>query len=264
MPPVTTPLVLSTIRDTIGTITLNNPARRNALSEALMDEVIAALGQFREARLRAVVLRATPGVKVWSAGHDVTELPQTRRDPLAWADPLRHLVREIAEFPAPIIALLEGGVWGGACEVAMACDLIVATPNVTFAVTPAKLGIPYNITGLLTFLNTIPLHVLKEMAFTAAPIDARRAWELGIVNHIVPVDEITAFVDAMADRIATNSPLSVGAMKESLRILAAAHAMTPNGFERLQGLRRVVWDSKDYQEGIAAFLEKRPPNFTGE
>ena len=115
------------------------------------------------------MLRALPGAKVWSAGHDVDELPAGRRDPLGWDDPLRNLVRSIEEFPAPVIAAIEGGVWGGACEVAFACDLIVVAPRATFAVTPAKLGVPYNVTGMLTFLNACSLRIVKEMAFTAQP-----------------------------------------------------------------------------------------------
>ena len=120
------------------------------------------------------MLRAQPGVKVWSAGHDVDELPKGGRDPLGWDDPLRYLVRAIEELPAPVIAMIEGGVWGGACEVAFACDLIVTSQTATFAVTPARLGVPYNVSGMLTFLNACSLRIVKEMAFTAKSITAKR------------------------------------------------------------------------------------------
>ena len=85
--------------------------------------------------------------RVWSAGHDIEELPTDGRDPLGWDDPLPQLIREIEEYNAPVIAMIEGTVWGGACEVAFACDLVIATPATTFAVTPAKLGVPYNVVG---------------------------------------------------------------------------------------------------------------------
>src|SRR5206468_3137884 len=100
----------------------------------------------------------------------------------------------------------------------------------------------------LTFMNAMPLHILKEMAFTASAIDAHRAKELGVVNHVVPADEIEEFTYRMVAQIARNSPLSVSVMKEEIRILAGAHATTPRMFERLQGLRRTVYDSRDYQE----------------
>lgn len=257
-------LIQSQRDDVMAVITLKHERKLNALSEALVTDILEALETFRKDKTRVVVLRAAPGVKIWSAGHDISELPLGRRDPLGWSDPLRILIRAIDEFPAPVIALCEGGVWGGACEVALACDLIVATPDTTFAVTPAKLGVPYNATGLLTFLNSVGYAVLKEMVFTAAPIGAERAERLGIVNHVVPPGEIDDFVAELGRKIAQNSPLSIAVIKEQLRVLAGAHPLTPRGFERLQGLRRVVYDSHDYEEGIRAFLEKRKPVYKGD
>jgi len=249
--------------DAIATLTLDHERRRNALSHALVGEVLAALQAFRQARARAVVLRARPGAKVFSAGHDVDELPEARRDPLGWDDPLRQLVRELEGFPAPVLAMVEGSVWGGATETVLACDLIVAAETASFAVTPAKLGVPYNAGGLLTFLNAAGLRLAKEMIFTAQPVDAARAERLGLINRVVPVAELEAVTFGLARQVAANAPLSVAVMKEQLRILAGA-CPTPQGFERVQGLRRVVYDSADYREGIRAFKEKRPPVSRGE
>ena len=257
------PLILTEQRDHIGFITLDHPEKRNALSETLVEDFIAALLTLRQQQVRAVILRARPGEKVWSAGHDVNELPESQRDPLGWDDPLRQLVRGIQAFPAPIVAMIEGTVWGGGCEMALACDLIVATPATTFALTPAKIGVPYNISGMVNFLNAANLHVMKEMAFTAQPLGAERAERLGMVNHVVPAAELESFTLALARQIARNAPLSVAVMKEQLRILSSARPMSPEGFERVQGLRRVVYDSEDYQEGIRAFKEKRKPDFKG-
>ena len=248
----------------IGTITLDHERRRNALSHALVAEVITALNTFREASVRVAILRAKPGAKVFSAGHDVDELPESRRDPLGWDDPLRQLVREIENYPGPVIAMVEGSVWGGATETVFACDLIVAAETATFAVTPAKLGLPYNVGGMLTFLNATGLRMAKEMTFTAQSIDAARAERHGMINYVVPALELEAFTLRLAHQITANAPLSLAVMKEQLRILAGAHPMTPQGFERVQGLRRVVYDSEDYREGIRAFKEKRKPLFKGE
>ena len=95
-----------------GTITLDNPKKLNALSHGLVTAVIDALQQLEKAEARVVILRAQAGAKVWSAGHDVGELPEGGRDPLGWDDPLRHLVRTIETCRMPVIAMIEGGVWG--------------------------------------------------------------------------------------------------------------------------------------------------------
>jgi methylmalonyl-CoA decarboxylase len=257
------PLVLATVQDDVGTLTLNAPEKHNALSSPLVAELIAALCQFRSAGVRVVILRAAAGARVWSAGHDVDELPTDGRDPLGWDDPLPLLIRELEEFGAPVIAMIEGTVWGGACEVAFACDLIIATPETTFAVTPAKLGVPYNVAGMVTFVNAANLRIVKEMAFTAAPLSAPRAEQLGMINYVVAPADLFEFTRNLACRIAANAPLSIAVMKEQLRILAGARPMSPQGFERVAGLRRVVYDSEDYQEGIRAFKEKRTPVFRG-
>lgn len=247
----------------IGTIVLDRPKKLNALSHDLVAEIIDALHQLDEAAARVVILRALAGARVWSAGHDVGELPEGGRDPLGWDDPLRHLVRTIETCRMPVIAMIEGGVWGGAVETVLACDIVIAAPEATFAVTPARLGVPYNVSGMMTFMSAASLRVVKELAFTAAPISAERAERIGMINHVVPAAELEAFTLQMATTIAGNAPLSIAVMKEQLRVLAGAKPVSPRGFEKVQGLRRVVYDSHDYHEGIRAFKEKRKPAFTG-
>ncbi|WP_240190320.1 methylmalonyl-CoA decarboxylase [Azospira oryzae] len=257
-------LINAHLAEGIGSITFNYDFKRNALSEAMTGEIAAALALFTQEGARVAVIRGQPGAKVWSAGHSVDELPTGGHDPLGWKDSLRMVIREIEAFPGPVIAQVGGSVWGGACELVFACDLIVATPEATFAATPAKLGVPYNATGLLTFLNALPLHLAKELLFTGSPMGAARLERQGVINHLVPAAEIDAFVHELAKGMAHNAPLSISVIKEQLRILAGAHALSPQDFERIQGLRRVVYNSADYAEGIHAFKQKRKPIYRGQ
>ena len=258
------PLAHASVSNHIGIITLNNPAKRNCLSSALIEEICSALAHMQTEEVRVVVLRAPAGSHVFSAGHDIGELPTNGRDPLTYTDPLRHLVRTIEHFRAPVIAMVEGSVWGGACELVMSCDLIIAADDSTFAITTTKLGVPYNMSGIQNFMNTGGMLLCKEMLFTAQPLEARRLVDRGIVNHAVPRDQLEAVTMTIANQIVQNSPLAISLLKEELRLLSASHNLSPETFERVQAMRREVYDSEDYQEGIRSFHEKRPPHFQGK
>ena len=218
------------VRDSVAWLTTSNPPV-NALTSSLIGKLAAALEAQQPPSVRAVVVRSAPGERVFSAGHDVRELPRNGRDPLTYNDPLRRIVRQIETHPTPVIAMVEGSVWGGACELVLSCDLIVAASEATFAITPARLGVPYNLSGVL--------------------------------NRGVPVEELEGTTADLAADIASGSPMVHQTMKEELRVLANAHPMTPEAHERIQALRRDVYDSEDYREGLRAFTEKRRPVFGG-
>lgn len=252
------------IKDGIGILTLNNPEKRNSLSAELIDGIIEGLSVFRDEKVPVVILCAAEGGKVCSAGHDIRELPRSHRDPLGFDDPLERVLCAIQAYPGPVIAMVHGSVWGGACDLVMSCDLVVGDETSSFAITPAKLGLPYNVTGILHFMNRVDLNIAKEMFFTADPIPAERAERVGILNHLVPSEQLMSFTLALAKRIASRSALAMAVIKEQLRILASARPLSPDQFEQIQGLRRRIYDSHDYEEGITSFLQKRAPVFKGE
>jgi methylmalonyl-CoA decarboxylase len=256
--------VLTELRDAIGTVMFNKPEKRNCLSCEMLDELAEAIPSLVDQGARVIVLRAPKGSKVWSAGFDINDLPDPGRDPLGYNDELGVALRAVQVCPVPVIAMIEGSVWGGASDLAVTCDLAIGTPSSTFAITPAKLGVPYTTTGLMRFAGAMSMHIAKEMFFTAQPISAERAWEVGILNHLVEADELESFTYDLATKITENSPLAIRVMKEQLRILGNSYPMSPETHERIQGLRRMVYDSHDYREGRLAFLEKRKPQYMGK
>jgi len=253
--------VLTELENGVGVITLNNVARRNCLSEAMLTGIEQSIHAMVEGNARAIILRAPEGSRVWSAGFDIRELPDPGIDPLGYNDDLAVALRAVQNCPVPVIAMIEGSVWGGACDLAVTCDLAIGTPTTTFAITPAKLGVPYTTTGLMRFIGVMPMHIVKELFFTAQPISATRARELGILNHLVEASELETFTRALVARILENSPLAISVLKEQLRVLGNSYSMSPETQERIQGLRRTVYQSPDYSEGKQAFLEKRKPAF---
>jgi len=250
--------------DRIGILTLQNTDRLNVMGNALVNELIEALDAFAQADIRAVILKTIPGVKVWSAGYDVRELPPHGKDPLECHEPLRRAVKAMQNCPLPIIMVVEGSVWGGANELVMSGDLVIAAARTTFALTPSRLGVPYNPSGIMTFMNTIPLHILKEMVYRAVPVTAERLESYGVVNHVVPADQLAEFALQIAQDIALTSPLANRVFKEQVTSMMNAIPLTSNEFERIEASRRVVYNSDDYREGVAAIKEKRAPVFQGK
>jgi methylmalonyl-CoA decarboxylase len=250
-------------RGQVGVIALDNQRTRNALSAQTANGIVAALESLQAEGVRAVVLRAAAGLRVWSAGHAIDELPRGGRDPLGYNDPLEQLLRAVRTFPFPVIAMVHGSVWGGAFDLVLSCDLVIADETATFAITPANLGLPYNTAGLLHFLGRLPINLIKEMFFTAAPLDAQKAKDWLVVNHLVGSAELEEFTLGLAATMASKSPLAIAVIKEQLRVLMDYQPIAALVYERIQGLRREAYDSSDYLEGLKAFSEKRPPIFRG-
>lgn len=255
--------ILTERQGSIGTVILNRPAKCNALGRTLLEELIAALRDFQEGGVRVVVIRALADAMIWSSGHDIEELP-SKEDPLHYSVPLEGTFRAIKEFPGPVIAMVHGSVWGGATQLVLCCDIVIGDETSQFAITPVNLGLPFNTTGLLDFMRRLPLNLVKEMFFTAAPVKAVEAHKWGILNHLVAADDLEKFTYDMARVIGSKAPLAIAVVKEQLRVLAEAEPIAPAVMERIEELRHTVAQSDDYAEGIQAFKEKRQPVFVGK
>lgn len=244
----------------IGTVTLARADRLNSFNEQMIAELGAALAE-ASARSRVVVLRAQPGVKVFSAGHDIDDVP-VGADPHEWDNPIEAVITGIPRLPVPVIAAVEGTTWGAACNLVVACDLIVAERKATFAITPAKLGVPYFTGGLSLFARSLPLHVVKAMFFTAEPLRAEEAHRYGLVHDLADGTEDLALRTArLAARIAGLAPLTIRSVKAQL---ASFDPAATHDADELERLRVQAWTSADVREGVTAFRERRRPVFRGE
>ena len=245
-----------------GIIVLDNDTKHNSLNIEMLDEIVSAINLFEKEKMRTVIIRSNPGVSVWCAGLRIDQLPDPEKDPVPYEYPLEKVLRKLEEFPGAVIAMIEGSVWGGGCELAFSCDILVGTPQSTFAITPAKLGAPYNPIQVQRVLNLVETNIARELFFTATPIEAKRALELGILNHIVKTDELENFSFSMCDKIVKNAPLNIVLIKKQINALSRSNVEKVNTDE-IKNLVKESFFSHDFQEGKKAFLEKRKPKFKG-
>lgn len=259
-------LINVSIEDKICFIEMNNADRLNCLSDTMCRNIVEALRYGYSKECVAIVIKAKCRKGVWSAGHDIRELPQDGSDPLAYDVPMERMLHQVQEVAIPVIACVDGSVWGGACDLCLSCDMIVASDNATFAITPAKIGIPYNASGIMHFVNQLGLNKAREMFFLATPIEAYDALNVGLINRVTTIDNLQSELENhFLAPLRRNSVMSVSAIKRQFRILSKASSVIPSeGFERINAYRTRVYKGADYIEGINAFLEKRFPNFHGK
>lgn len=237
-------------------------AGRNRLSTQLFEQARSILDGLASDGVRVVILSAEPVAGIWSSGHDIGEIPEEKSD-RNWDNPLEGFLAYLRRVPIAVIAEVDGDVWGGAVELMLSADLIVARRNLRFTVTPARLGVGYPCSGISRFLSAFPVQTVNELFFTASPITSERSWELGVINRLVADGEDIEQVSAtLAEQIAANAPLTIAAVKAATGELTDAHL--PADAARTAGdMVARAWLSDDLTEGLAAFAERRRPHFGG-
>jgi enoyl-CoA hydratase/carnithine racemase len=248
--------------DHVARLTIDNPAKRNALDHEILDAFATALPQ-----IEARCLLVTATGPVFSAGYDIGNLPREEfagRAEALVAHPFHEAIEALDAFAFPTVAALNGHAIGGGLELAVSCDLRVASEEAKMGMPPARLGLVYSHTGLRKFVDAIGVPRTRELFFTARNVDARTGLQWGLVNEIVAPGTLPAKAVAYAARIASLAPLSLQGNKRALReLLAAEGALDPVVERELVELREACFQSEDFFEGVRAFAEKRPPRWQG-
>jgi enoyl-CoA hydratase/carnithine racemase len=246
----------------VARLTIDNPDKRNALDHEILDAFAATLPA-----LEARCLLITATGPVFSAGYDIGNLPRAEfadRAEALVAHPFHEAIEALDAFPYPSVAALNGHAIGGGLELALSCDLRVASEDAKLGMPPARLGLVYSHTGLRKFIDAIGVPRTKELFFTARNIPARTALQWGLVNEVVAPEEVADRGVAYAGQIAALAPLSLSGNKRTLReLLAAESELDPDVERELVALREACFHSDDFFEGVRAFAEKRAPRWQG-
>jgi enoyl-CoA hydratase len=248
----------------IGRIVFNNPEKRNAVSLDMWQAVEAALEAFAgDDEVRVAVLSGA-GDKAFVSGADISKFENER----AGAEAVAHynattarIYGKLNAFAKPTIAEITGSCVGGGVALAVCCDLRICGEGSRFSIPAAKLGLGYGFAGLERLVNLVGPAFAKEMFFTARLFSAAEAYQMGLVNRVVPDDQVESYVADYATTITENAPLTVGAVKAIVgEVLKDREA---RDLARCEELVARCFASQDYVEGRRAFLEKRKPRFVG-
>ncbi|MFN6962381.1 MAG: enoyl-CoA hydratase/isomerase family protein [Pyrinomonadaceae bacterium] len=248
-------------RGAVAVLTINRPDKLNALNSAVHAEGVAALDELkRDAEVRVVVVTGS-GPKSFVAGADIGEFagqtPVTQRDRFNE----RTLFNSIDTFPKPVIAMINGFCLGGGNELALACDLRVASENAKFSQPEINLGIIPGGGGTQRLTRLIGEGRAMEMILTGDMIDAETAYRFGLVNHVYPAAELEAKTMELAAKIAEKAPVALQLIKEAVKF--ASRSNLDEGLRREVDLFAICFSTEDKEEGVRAFLEKRKPTFKG-
>lgn len=248
----------------ICTLTINRPEKRNALTPEILLQLGDTLNSLKEEdEIRVVVIRGT-GEQSFSSGYDISRIRSGETQETGpRRNPLEYGMASILAFPYPVIAMIYGYAVGAGFELAVTCDLRLAADTARLGITPAKLGIVYGHTGVRKILNLVGVAQTKELFYTGRLIDAQRAREIGLVDHVVPAQELASATYDLAREITENAPLSVRGTKITISKILNYQTLSPEDEAELRELQAQAMRSEDLKEGQKAFMEKRKPRFIG-
>ncbi len=259
--PARTDWVLVDVAERIATVTLNRPEKRNALSLALMRELIQALRQIGRQRDIAAVILAGNG-PAFSAGHDLSEMTgRAVADYQEIFDVCCELMETVQSIPQPVIAMIRGIATAAGCQLAASCDLVMAEEHARFGTPGVRIGL-FCSTPMVALSRAIGQKRAMQMLLTGIPIDAKTAADWGLVNEVVPADQLEARTREVATQIVAASSMVIGIGKEAF--YAQIDRDQHSAYDYTKMVMTMNAMAADAQEGICAFLEKRRPEWRNE
>jgi enoyl-CoA hydratase len=260
VPPADLETVAVDVDDRVATLTIDRREKRNSLTQAVKDDLRGALGHVLDTDARAVILTGA-GEKSFVSGGNIDDFegrtPQEHRE----LSGVPAVYEYVERYPKPVIAAINGYALGGGCEMAMACDVRVAAESATFGQPEINLGILPGGGGTQRLRRLIGEGLTMDLVLTGRLIEAEEAEEIGLVDHLVPDDELYERAESLAGQMAEKSPIALQHAKEA--VLASSRQGLDEGRRTEIDLCSLLFATDDQEEGAAAFLEDREPEFTG-
>ena len=256
--------MLARVEDGVGWMTFNNPDRRNALKMEMNQATVQILEAFEANDDVRVVVMHGAGDKAFVSGADISEFEEHRSTPEArenYDAIFAAATRSFTKLSKPLIAMIRGFCIGGGMATSLHADLRIAADDAVFAVPAARLGVGYGFAGIDKLTHIVGPTKAAEVMLTARKFDATEAYEMGLLNRVVAVDELETTVNDLAALIVNNAPLTVRTATASVR--ATFQDPEKRDLAAIADMVEVCFRSRDYQEGRTAFMEKRTPQFEG-
>ncbi len=257
--------MLAHVDDGIGWITFNNPARRNAISLEMWQGLAIALESFQMDDEVRVVVMSGAGGKAFVSGADISEFDSKRSNAEqkeTYGKVAAAANRWLVKLDKPLLAMIQGYCIGGGLATALSADIRFATPDSTFGIPAAKLGLGYEFEGLSRLTGLVGPARAKDIMLSARFMNAEEALSMGLINFVCEASELEARVRDYAQRVASNAPLTVKAAKAAIN--ETQKSPERRDLDRVNQMINECFDSEDYREGRRAFMEKRKPQFSGK